>query len=147
MKSCRIITGGKGEGKSSLIMSRALSIPNSAGFIMPVTDNGYALYAIRTKKAQPFMTDKPLFPDRIGKWFYDQRLFDAAVEELSEVYEGSVFIDEVGRLELRGGGYAPVLRLLRSRDVDLTITVRRDFLDDVISTFFPGEKVLVEELS
>ena len=93
------------------------------------------------------MTDKPLFPDRIGKWFYDQRLFDAAFKELAEVYEGSVFIDEVGRLELRGGGYAPALRLLLSRDIDLTITVRRDFLDDVISTFFPGEKVLVEELS
>ena len=147
MKSCRIITGGKGEGKSSAIMSAALSIPNSVGFIMPMTDCGYSLYNVRTGKLLPFMTDKPVFPYKIGKWYYDQRLFDLVKDELGTLYEGSVFLDEVGRLEIGGEGFSPVLRILAKRNVDLTIAVRRDFVDEVISTFFPGEKVVVEELS
>ena len=93
------------------------------------------------------MTDKPVFPYKIGKWYYDQRLFDLVKDELGTLYEGSVFLDEVGRLEIGGEGFSPVLRILAKRNVDLTIAVRRDFVDEVISTFFPGEKVVVEELS
>ena len=69
------------------------------------------------------------------------------LDELSEVISGTVLIDEVGRLELDDGGYAPVLRLLKDRDIDLVVSVRKSFADDVIIKFFQGEKVLVEALS
>ena len=147
MKSCRIITGGKGEGKSSKMMNLALSIPDSAGFIMPVSEDGYSLYDIRRKITLPFMTSEPIFPCRIGKWYYDQNLFDYALAGLSDVHSGTVLLDEVGRLEVMGGGYAPLLRALIPRDIDLIISVRRDFADDVIRSFFPEAKVEVEGLS
>ena len=147
MKSCRIITGEKCEGKSTRMMQIAKEIPNSVGFIMPRSDCGYSLYSISSEKAVPFMTDRNIFPDRIGKWYYDQSLFEMILDELSEVISGTVLIDEVGRLELDDGGYAPVLRLLKDRDIDLVVSVRKSFADDVIIKFFQGEKVLVEALS
>ena len=147
MKSCRIITGEKREGKSTRMMQIANEIPNSVGFIMPVSECGYSLYRISLNKAVPFMTDRDVFPDRIGKWYYDQSLFETVLDELSEVFSGTVLIDEVGRLELDEGGYAPVLRLLKDRDIDLVVSVRKSFVDDVISKFFQGEKVSVEALS
>lgn len=147
MKSCRIITGEKREGKSTRMMQIANEIPNSVGFIMPVSESGYLLYSISSNKAVLFMTDRDIFPDRIGKWYYDQSLFETVLDELSEVFSGTVLIDEVGRLELDEGGYAPVLRLLKDRDIDLVVSVRKSFVDDVISKFFQGEKVSVEALS
>lgn len=147
MKSCRIITGEKREGKSTRMMQIANEIPNSVGFIMPVSESGYSLYSISSNKAVPFMTDRDVFPDRIGKWYYDQSLFETVLDELSEVFSGTVLIDEVGRLELDEGGYAPVLRLLKDRDIDLVVSVRKSFVDDVIRKFFQGEKVSVEALS
>ena len=147
MKSCRIITGEKREGKSTRMMQIANEIPNSVGFIMPVFECGYSLYRISSNKAVPFMTDRDVFPDRIGKWYYDHSLFEKVLDELSEVFSGTVLIDEVGRLELDEGGYAPVLRLLKDRDIDLIVSVRKSFVDDVIRKFFQGEKVSVEALS
>ena len=114
---------------------------------MPVSECGYSLYRISLNKAVPFMTDRDVFPDRIGKWYYDQSLFETVLDELSEVFSGTVLIDEVGRLELDEGGYAPVLRLLKDRDIDLVVSVRKSFVDDVIRKFFQGEKVSVEALS
>lgn len=147
MKSCRIITGEKREGKSTRMMQIANEIPNSVGFIMPVSESGYSLYSISSNKAVLFMTDRDIFPDRIGKWYYDHSLFEKVLDELSEVFSGTVLIDEVGRLELDEGGYAPVLRLLKDRDIDLVVSVRKSFVDDVIRKFFQGEKVSVEALS
>lgn len=49
--------------------------------------------------------------------------------------EGPAAIDEIGRLELAGGGFAPSLELLLGRGVELAITVRRDFLQDVVDRF------------
>ena len=145
MRSCRIITGDKGSGKSTRLLEISKTIPNSAGFISIRTENGYSLLDLSTGKFSPLMTDEPLFPDLFRRWYFDQRLFDTANSKLESISSGTVFIDEIGRLELDGGGFAPALRALRSHDIDLIIAVRDAFLQDVIERFFSDTCVSVEE--
>lgn len=44
-------------------------------------------------------------------------------------------IDEVGRLELKGMGYAKALRALLGMQKELYIAVRDKFVDDVVEEF------------
>ena len=145
MRSCRIITGDKCSGKSTRLLEISKTIPNPEGFISIRTENGYSLLDLSRGKASLLMTDEPLFPDRFRRWYFDQKLFDAANSRLESISSGTVFIDEIGRLELDGGGFAPALRTLRSHDIDLIIAVRDAFLQDVIERFLSGTCVSVEE--
>ncbi len=145
MRSCRIITGDKYSGKSTRLLEISKTIPNPEGFISIRTENGYSLLDLRRGKTSLLMTDEPLFPDRFRRWYFDQKLFDAANSRLESISSGTVFIDEIGRLELDGGGFAPALRALRSHDIDLIIAVRDAFLQDVIERFLSGTCVSVEE--
>ena len=145
MRSCRIITGDKCSGKSTRLLEISKTIPNPEGFISIRTENGYSLLDLSRGKASLLMTDEPLFTDRFRRWYFDQKLFDAANSRLESISSGTVFIDEIGRLELDGGGFAPALRALRSHDIDLIIAVRDVFLQDVIERFLSGSCVSVEE--
>lgn len=145
MRSCRIITGDKRSGKSTRLLEISKTIPNPEGFISIRTENGYSLLDLSRGKASLLMTDEPLFTDRFRRWYFDQKLFDAANSRLESISSGTVFIDEIGRLELDGGGFAPALRALRSHDIDLIIAVRDVFLQDVIERFLSGSCVSVEE--
>ena len=141
MRSCRIITGGKGEGKTS----RALSYASGAsGFVSLRDDHGYTLLSLATGEKRRLMSDAPLFPCRIGRWSYDQSVFDWACASLAQIYSGTVIIDEVGRLECEGGGFAPAIRNFEERNVDLIITVRRDFISLVTAAFRTGNAVIEE---
>ena len=145
MRSCRIITGDKCSGKSTRLLEISKTISNPEGFISIRTENGYSLLDLSRGKASLLMTDEPLFTDRFRRWYFDQKLFDAANSRLESISSGTVFIDEIGRLELDGGGFAPALRALRSHDIDLIIAVRDVFLQDVIERFLSGSCVSVEE--
>lgn len=53
-------------------------------------------------------------------------------------------IDEVGRLELQGHGYANALRTLLEMQKDLYIAVRSRFVDDVVEEFGIKNYELIE---
>ena len=135
MKSCRIITGAKGAGKTSAMEDLAESEEKAQGFVSVYIGSGYMLVDLSTGGGSLLMADTDLFPDRIGEWTYDQRVFDDANDAISKFTSGTVYIDEVGRLETGGGGFAPALKALESKDVDLVVAVREDFLDDVVRAF------------
>ena len=141
MRSCRIITGGRGAGKTT----RASSYCHGAsGFISPASDDGYILRSVESGEQWPLMSSLPLYPDRIGCWSYDQAAFDMANEHLLSLDSGIVIIDEVGRLECGGGGFAPALRELTERNVDLIITVRDAFIGIVMEAFSIREAIIEE---
>ena len=131
MRSCRIITGGRGEGKTS----RLLSLGLGQGFASIRSGDGYLLMDLATGERRLLMSVSLDSPHTIGRWHYDQDAFDWANGRLSSIMEGPAAIDEIGRLELAGGGFAPSLELLLGRGVELAITVRRDFLQDVVDRF------------
>ena len=140
MRSCRIITAGRGCGKTS----RLLAMGMTQGFASIHIDDGYMLLNLSDGAMRLLMSSSLATDCAIGRWHYDQSVFDWANDELMSCTSGTVAIDEVGRLELAGRGFAPALRCLVSRDVDLVIAVRRDFADDVIRSFSLFPSVLEE---
>ena len=143
MKSCRIIGGEKGEGKSSYMLSHS---EGASGFITLHRGDEYHLLDLDTGEERLLMSPLPIFSGRIGRWYFDQSLFDHANSRLSMIHGGSVLIDAVGRLEAGGGGFAPGLRELLGRDVDITISVRTPFIPLIISAFSLTDSVVVYPL-
>lgn len=131
MRSCRIITGERGSGKTSHLLSLGIS----QGFASVHIPDGYMLMDIGSGEKRLLMSSALLSPDTIGRWHYDRDVFRWAEEKLAGIYSGTVAIDEVGRLEVRGEGFASALALLLQRDVDLVITVRREFVQPVAEAF------------
>ncbi len=142
MKSCRIITGGKGQGKTTRILSLSYG---AKGFVSVRKGEAYFLHDVETGSERLLMTAERIFSSAIGRWSYDQRVFDYANSKLSELESGVVIIDEVGRLELSGGGFAQSLSALVRKDVDLIIAVRDSFVSSVQSAF-GLEDAIVEEV-
>lgn len=135
MRSCRIITGAKGSGKTSVMEDLAEEEKEPQGFVSVNVGTGYVLVNLATGEEQLLLAEKGFFPDQTGCWSYDQRLFGQANEVLAGLSSGTVFIDEAGRLELSGGGFAPGIKALQDKDVDLVIAVRDAFVDEVIEAF------------
>ena len=145
MNCCRIITGERGEGKTTALYHLASSISSPKGFISLHEDDAYYLLNLSTGDRNLLMTSSSLYPDRIGRWSYDKKLFEKACSMLSAIDSGDVFIDEVGRLELSGKGFAPALKVLVEKPVSLYLSVRKPFLADVI-TAFSLQNAIIEEV-
>ena len=134
--SCRIITGGKGRGKTTRILELADECPVPQGFVSLHVGDEYYLQNLKDGTKRLLMTTSPLFPDRFGKWYYDRKVFEYANERLVSIGNGVVFLDEAGRLELSGDGFAPSIHsLLENEGISLFLTVRDEFLDAMIKHF------------
>ena len=122
MRSCRIVTGGKGEGKTSFLLSIS---SGSYGFLSIHRGSCYYLHEIQSGEERLLMTSSPSFPDMIGRWYYDESAFAYANGCLSRVEEGTVIIDE-----------------MICKDVDLIISVRDEFVPIIVSSFALAEAVV-----
>ena len=78
----------------------------------------------------------------VGRFQFRQAAFDWAVDRIGQSLEqaGSVVIDEVGPLELRGDGFAPLLdRLARDYPgIQRVLLVRTGLIDAVADRFCSG---------
>ena len=78
----------------------------------------------------------------VGRFQFRQAAFDWAVRHIEQALgqAGSVVIDEVGPLEMRGGGFAPLLdRLERDHPtIRRVLLVRTPLLDPVADRFCRG---------
>lgn len=73
-----------------------------------------------------------------GRFLFSSQAFGEAMEYvLSSPLASSVWIDEVGKLELRELGYAPLLRTLLAHETDITLTIR----DSYVAAFLEIYKV------
>ncbi len=140
MKSCRIICGAKNQGKTTHVLSLALS----QGFASIRRDDCYILRNLATGEERILMTERPLFADMIGRWHYDQSVFDWANQILSSIGSGEVAVDETGRLEAGGGGFAPGIRALMKSDADIILSIRKDFIPIVLDAFSISEYTIEE---
>ena len=143
--SCRIVTGRRGSGKTTLMLSLAGTVTEPMGFLSIHEGDEYFLLSLASGTKRLLMTSRPLFPGRIGRWSYDQSVFDEAAAVLSSLHSGDVFIDEIGALELSGGGFASALEAIAANNaISLTIAVRDSFLEDVIRKFRLAPSVIIE---
>lgn len=129
MKSFNIITGEKGEGKTTKILSLSALDSSQAGFVSIHRGDDYYMLDLESGREKLLMSPRPVFEKMWKGWYVDFSLFDEAYERLSSVVSGSVYLDECGRMEIEGLGYDRTLRMLLERDVDIYITLRRPFIE------------------
>jgi nucleoside-triphosphatase THEP1 len=97
---------------------------------------GYSVVDLETGEERGFAESTP--PGRpVGRFFVRPealRFARAAVHRAAEECD-VVFVDEVGRWELDGGGHAESVRELAASGAVAVLLVREAFVDDVIATF------------
>ena len=134
MKSCRIITGKKGSGKTTTILKL---YGKEKGFVTVHRGEEYFLLNLSSREETLLLSPYPKFPVLWKRWYVNESAFLAAVSSLLEEREGVVVVDEVGRMEIEGKGFAPFLEKVKDRDITLVLGVRDSLVEDVKNRFFP----------
>ena len=140
-----LLVGGIGSGKTAVGL-RLLSLLRSYGIdvggilaprIMKGEETvGYSIIDLSTNATHPFAGLEPS-DVRIGKFYLSQTGLDLASRTIHNALNARpvVFIDEIGKLELKGGGHAHAIRqLLQSHSVPVLL-VRDTLVEQAIRTF------------
>lgn len=135
MKSFKIITGERGEGKTTYVLSHFSS---TQGFVSIHRGEEYYLRNLESGAEALLLTREPLFSSTWKGWYINQEAFEEANETLFSYKEGVVLLDEVGMMEVEGMGFAPFLNEAINSEIDLVITVRDKFIEKVRERFFPS---------
>lgn len=140
----------QGKGKTSYLsrLVESNEFHESFGGILALSSpekHEYYAKNIETGETRLLMSDSSsLQGPSIGRFSCIQETFDWASKCLLESKMKCMVIDEVGRLELQGHGYAKALRALLGMQKDLYIAVRSRFIDDAIKEFGIKNYELVE---
>ena len=152
-----VVTGPSGSGKTPLVRSlideleaRGIDV---AGFLQPATVEGGEKIGFRIQDASTgeiAELARRVPPDR-GDFGTSFKFFDGGFElgtrTLGEIRPGSVLvIDELGPVELRGGGHWPaVARALKTADIGgLVVVVRRTLVPALVEALDAGDVVVVD---
>lgn len=138
-----LVSGPVDSGKTSFLYRSVLESPGSAGILsLPVfrdgKKRGYYAYDIHSGEAMVLAAELPLHPSfKFRRFYFSEYGFDFARERiLASFGSPNLIIDEIGPLELEGGGFAPVLEeCLRGYAGNLVLVVREYLKDEVISAF------------
>ena len=97
---------------------------------------GYSLIDLATNATHPFAGLEPSDVS-VGRFFISEEGLSVADRAATVALDAAavVMIDEVGRLELDGGGHARATRRLLSSNVVPILLVRDELVDDVASAF------------
>lgn len=140
-----MITGGTEAGKTSMITCVARMLIEKGikaeGILSPrITENGhttgYMVQDISTGKSIPFLReDDKARGERIGRFAICREGLSLGRHTLRQALLSDcriIVIDEIGKLELNGGGWAGnISELLAVTNKHLIITVRDAFIEDV----------------
>ncbi len=148
-KNTLIITGQKGEGKTTKIkqLTELLKIENIqfGGVIATAVyvngeRNTYRVESLNTSKNQILCTSVPssgLFIKE-GNFYFDTSAVELYNKEIQLLINSKsvIIIDEIGPMEMRGKIWAPTLKMISESDeYILLITVRESIVVDVIEKF------------
>jgi nucleoside-triphosphatase THEP1 len=146
--SLYICTGPIRSGKTTALMNGPAKTDRVAGVLTPDVNGIRKLYDLKTRTYFPFQSEdetnrrEPVIT--IGRFaFYESAfararlILEAALQEQPRL----LIIDEIGRLELQGQGFEPVVgEVIRRHQAgqlhgDLLIVVRDTLLDEVLSHY------------
>ena len=142
-----IITGDINSGKSRKI--KELYLKNGGdGIVCEKIFNdgnfyGYKITRLSTKESLDFIYENRYAPSSWTNVFKNMRFtfnLDVIVEVekwIDEILENKIspiYIDEIGKWELSGGGFYQILRRLRNHD--LYMTLRSPFVNEFMKKFY-----------
>jgi nucleoside-triphosphatase THEP1 len=149
-----IVTGGVNSGKTTLLqrfLSRLEERCFKVGGVVAegVWQNGekcgYDAIFLPSGERRLLCRENLASPINIGRFGFYEEVFAAGGKNLiTENGPALTVLDEIGRLELTGKGWASALSELLAAKNQLLIVVRRDFIDKVIHHFALTDYVVVD---
>jgi molybdopterin-guanine dinucleotide biosynthesis protein A/nucleoside-triphosphatase THEP1 len=154
MSKVIVLSGAVQSGKTTALLKH-FSIMNSVGgFICPDVNGKRMMFFTSEKRVVPFQIAQQENAVSIGKFAFDQDVFNKSCDILVHplmLDNDWIIIDEIGPLELKGGGYyQSLVKLLeiakQKKDLTILLVVREHLVDDVISKFnIAVEKIITKE--
>jgi len=147
MSNIIIITGKQGAGKTTMCQKLAAQMHEDGsiigGFIAPGTWKNGLRHSFDILDLQTFKTYAFASREAHNKWkkihsFYFNKQSITKGEELLREHSLTsdwVFIDEVGKFEIQGKVWGPILRELLDQDIDMVLCIRDTFVDEVVAHF------------
>jgi nucleoside-triphosphatase THEP1 len=152
-----ILTGGVGSGKSAflgrllkILQTRSLSLDGFVGERVFENDrlSGYDLVAVRDGKRFPFLRRRGRGGiEEIGPWSSDPAGSAAAAKIIAGAHPDALLVvDELGPLELAGGGHWPALAAVLDRPQRRFLFVIRDTCLNDFMRLFAGHSVKIHSV-
>ncbi|MDX9811968.1 MAG: nucleoside-triphosphatase [Bacteroidales bacterium] len=144
-----IVTGSAGQGKTTFVR-RLVEILKEDGvkpggitserIVDGSNTSGYDIVNVATGERKAFLRSEGHDgSERIGRFYIDNEGLEAGRTILGQAEGDIIVIDEVGRLEIAGGGWAPSLDALLARSQKtILLAVRDSFAEEVIRKWSPG---------
>jgi len=146
-----VVTGRVGSGKTT-VCEKVINIVQSLGYACggiltyKARDNGLVILDIQTGERKVLAsTDNIYHGPHIGKYFFNAEAIDFGIKAIDRGNLSDIlFVDEIGYLELGGGGFVNSLELIKADKVKNSILVIRKQL---LSAFLAqlGDKLLIFE--
>ena len=145
-----IIQGKLDGGKTTYMdkLSRELIDVDGIITIKDAEKRTYFFHEVRTHLSYMGLSaDMILSEERFGRFFISRKGFERASSYILTCNSRNILLDEIGRMEIMGGGFADTLRELLKRDITLYIAVREDFVEGVVAAFGIENPQIVKSLS
>ncbi|MHA1214808.1 MAG: nucleoside-triphosphatase [Candidatus Hodarchaeales archaeon] len=134
-----IITGDIGAGKSSLclqLVKYLRTFSGTVGGIITLQNNRKNFYLVRKNKKIPFEAGELDEYVSIGRFKIHKKNLEMVLKVLTnDITCNYFFIDEVGYLEIQGGGYYPVLEKVFDREQPTFVVVKKRVLKELLEKY------------
>jgi nucleoside-triphosphatase len=155
--SITIFSGPVHSGKTTALMEWVQENNNAKGILMPDINGKRMFYDIGNKTFFPAMANPNENAEdeiiSVGKYSFSKRAFEKANEILAGAIEKNpsiIIVDEVGKLELKGGGLCDAVKLLvsysRKEELKLLFVVRDELIQAVRQYFGLEKEKLINHL-
>ena len=145
----KIITGKINSGKTTMLLNQYRKNYTGDGFvaIKKIQDQevyGYTILRLSDNKTYPWMIRQNHYHQEFsnagtfGPFYINLDivpLLERVVDELIKQQASPIYLDEVGVLEMNGGGYHNALKKVLSSKLDLVLAIREDLVEPVTSHF------------
>lgn len=153
MNDIIVFTGPVQSGKTTFLRSLFEDRKDVSGFLCPDMNGLRCFFDLDSKELLEF--EVPHAGDglsliNIGKFAFRSDVFAKAkrmISQASDISSSFFIIDEIGKLELKGLGLEPELKIIlheRTSNINTLIVVVRDYLlDDVIKRYSLSDAVVI----
>lgn len=135
-------------GKTTSLLNYCAHHPNSAGILSPVLNGKRYFYSVCSRESRAMEAGVAEIEIlEIGKYKFSQTAFNWAIEQLRKDVKSNpslLILDEIGPLELKGKGFATILKeilQLNSDGLELLLVIRESALKEVLAYFEIDEKI------